>query len=329
MVVPSATRPGGKKITRAAAVPTIDLSMERSVIRERIVMACEDYGIFNVVNHGVSMDVVQRLERQGLEFFAKPPWEKQRAGPPRPFGYGCKNIGFNGDMGELEYLLLHTNPPSVTETSKSMSDDPASFSSAANDYIRAVTDLACELVDLVAEGLWLQEKSILNRLIGGADSDSVLRLNYYPPPPGDWEPSSSEYYPRERIGFGEHSDPQILTILRSNDIGGLQICLPDDERWVDVPPDPTGFYVMVGDVLQVLTNGRFVSVRHRAMANSVKPRLSTVYFAGPPLDAWIYPLPEMVSLKNPSLYVPFTWSDYKNAMHASRLGDRRLMFFKR
>ncbi|GMH10779.1 hypothetical protein Nepgr_012620 [Nepenthes gracilis] len=79
MVVPCATLPGGKKITRAAAVPTIDLSVERSVIRKRIFMASEDYGIFNVVNHGVSIDVVRRLERQGLEFFAELPWENMAA----------------------------------------------------------------------------------------------------------------------------------------------------------------------------------------------------------------------------------------------------------
>ncbi|GAB4830616.1 Gibberellin 2-beta-dioxygenase 2 [Ancistrocladus abbreviatus] len=304
-------------------VPTIDLSLNRSKTRKLIVKACEEYGIFKVVNHGVPMAVIDRLEKEGLEFFAKPAWEKQQtAGPARPFGYGCKNIGCNGDMGELEYLLLHINALlSISETSNSISRrHPASFSCAANDYIRAVADLASELLHLVAEGLWVPDRAIFSRLIRDADSDSLLRLNRYPPHPDG-------LVPVEKIGFGEHSDPQIFTILRSNDVAGLQICRPDG-LWVAVPPDPTAVYVMVGDVLQVMTNGKFYSVRHRVMTNSVKSRLSIMYFAGPPPSALISPLPELISPQNPSLYKSFTWSEYKNAAYTSRLGDCRLNRFK-
>ncbi|XP_010679464.2 gibberellin 2-beta-dioxygenase 2 [Beta vulgaris subsp. vulgaris] len=324
MVVSSPNPLKRTKKTKAVGVPTIDLSLkyeDRLSLSDLIVEACEEFGIFKVINHGISSDIISSLEKHGLDFFAMPSSEKHLAvGPnvPKPFGYGFRNIGNNGDVGDLEYLLLHANLSSTR---------PPVLSDAVDDYVGAVTDLTCELLDLMAEGMWVPDKTIFSRLIRDVQSDSLLRLNHYPPLENfDTLINGSN----ERIGFGEHSDPQILTILRSNDVGGLQISMPDG-LWVPVHPDPNAFYVMVGDALQVLTNGRFESVKHRAMANNSasKARMSMIYFGAPPINATISPIQEMVSPMNPSLYTPFTWGEYKRAMHTSRLSDCRLNLFKR
>ncbi|KAK4282592.1 hypothetical protein QN277_013950 [Acacia crassicarpa] len=320
MVVPSSNSMRTKKIN-AAGIPTVDFSMERSKLSESVIKACEQYGFFKVVNHGVPKDVISRLENEGIEFFSKSTSEKRQAGPATPFGYGCRNIGSNGDLGDLEYLLLHTNPLSISDRSKTISKNPTNFSCAVNDYIEAVRKVACEVVDLVAEGLWVPDKYAVSKLIRDVQSDSVLRINHYPP-----MKSSSKRDPS--MGFGEHSDPQILTILRSNEVGGLQICTHDG-LWIPVAPDPNEFFVMVGDALQVMTNGRLRSVRHRVMSNRVKKgRMSMMYFAAPPPNSWITALPKMVSAEKPSEYRPFTWAHYKQAAYSLRLGHSRLDLFR-
>ncbi|CAL5425866.1 unnamed protein product [Camellia sinensis] len=329
MVVPSPTPSLRTKKTMAVGIPIIDLSLERSVLSQKIVQACEEYGFFKVVNHGVPKEIISSMEKEGSDFFAKRSSEKQRAGPPSPFGYGCKNIGFNGDKGELEYLLLQTDPASISERSKAISNNPSKFSCVVNDYIQAVRDLSCEILDLIAEGLWVPDNSVFSKLIRDAHNDSCFRLNYYPPLKHFRELElSPKLNPDTRMGFGEHTDPQILTILRSNDVGGLQICL-DDGLWVPVLPDPNVFCVFVGDALKAMTNGRFVSASHRVLVtNTIKPRMSTIYFGAPPLDAYISPIPELVSPQKPSLYKHFTWSEFKKTFYSLRLGDCRLDLFK-
>lgn len=116
-------------------LPVIDLSAERSEVSKLIVEACEEYGFFKVINHGVSDDIIGQMEEEGLNFFTKPLSEKQKAGPATPFGYGCKNIGFNGDIGEVEYLLLDTNPLSVSQRSNSISNDPNKFRYSLNTIL--------------------------------------------------------------------------------------------------------------------------------------------------------------------------------------------------
>jgi gibberellin 2beta-dioxygenase len=79
----------------------------------------------------------------------------------------------------------------------------------------------------------------------------------------------------------------------------------------------------------VLTNGRFKSVKHRVVANSLKSRVSLIYFGGPPLTQMIAPLPQLLSEEEQSLYKEFTWCEYKKAAYKSRLGDNRLAQFQK
>nr|GMD63952.1 gibberellin 2-beta-dioxygenase 2 [Ipomoea batatas]GMD66688.1 gibberellin 2-beta-dioxygenase 2 [Ipomoea batatas] len=300
-----------KKKTRGRhGIPTIDLSSEdRARLSDQVVKACEEVGIFKVVNHGVSDKTVASMEMEALSFFSKPAAEKRRAGPATPFGYGCNAIGCNGDKGDLEYILLEANPGSISPTAHYS----LNFRCVVRDYVDAVRNVACEVLEVAAEGLRVQDKRVFSRMLRDPQSDSCFRVNHYP-----HNASSS---------FGEHTDPQILTVLRSNDVDGLQIRTRDG-LWVPVPADPKHMFVMVGDAFEALTNGRFRSVRHRVVGScslSLKARTSMMYFGAPGLNAVISPL-----LSPPHtrvLYKPFTWGEYKQAVYSLRLAHNRLALF--
>ncbi|PKA51541.1 Gibberellin 2-beta-dioxygenase 2 [Apostasia shenzhenica] len=334
MVVATLTPEGNERIL-AADLPVVDLSWSREKVRKLVVRACEEYGFFKVISHGVPEDVVELAEKESVGFFSLPASEKKKAGPPNPLGYGSKQIGFNGDSGDLEYLLLHASHCSIYHRVRALSmKDPHTLSYALSDYVQVVKELACDLLEIIAEGLGLEDRRSFSKLIRDSESDSLIRINHYPSPFNNdidhhHHHHNNKSSAESRVGFGEHSDPQILTILRSNDVEGLQIQPPmDSSVWVPVKSDPSAFFINVGDALQVMTNGRFVSVRHRAIANAQRSRLSTIFFAAPPLQTCVSPLPLMVTHNNPPRYKSYLWAEYKKLMYSLQLASNRLELFQ-
>nr|AFJ05044.1 gibberellin 2-oxidase [Vitis vinifera] len=310
-----------KSTTLFPVIPTVDLSEPDS--KHLVVKSCEEFGFFKVINLGIPLELISRLEIEVIEFFSLSLSEKQKAGPPDPFGYGNRSIGPNGDVGWVEYLLLTMNQERNSQKLATIFGKyPEKLCSALNDYVSAVKKMACELLELMADGLRIKPRNVFSKLLMDEQSDSVFRLNHYPPC-SELQASNG----KNMIGFGEHTDPQIISVLRSNNTSGLQISLGNGS-WVSVPPDANSFFINVGDSLQVMTNGRFKSVRHRVLANSIKSRISMIYFGGPPLNEKIAPLPSLVEGKE-SLYKEFTWFEYKRSAYKSRLGDNRLSQFER
>ncbi|KAM3299969.1 hypothetical protein ACQJBY_041135 [Aegilops geniculata] len=300
-----------------AAVPSVDLSAPGAAAA--VADACRGLGFFRATNHGVPAALVDALEARAAAFFALPHKDKMDASA-RPFGYGSKRIGCNGDVGWLEYILLSVGSGSVAAASL-----PPSLRAALEGYTDAMREVGARVLELMAEGLGVadEHRGVLRRMVAPDDvgeADEMMRVNHYPPCPSPLAAGQ-----RGVTGFGEHTDPQIISVLRSNRTGGLQIMLPDG-RWVPVAPATDSLFVIVGDSLQVLTNGRFQSVKHRvvAPAEGQQSRLSVIYFGGPAATQRIAPLPKLMREGERSLYREFTWAEYKKAAYKSRLGDHRL-----
>ncbi|WVZ96986.1 hypothetical protein U9M48_042557 [Paspalum notatum var. saurae] len=326
-----------------AAVPEINLAAAtagdaeaRSAAARAVARACEEHGFFKVTGHGVPAPLLARVEAAAAAFFALPQRDKERAAatvaPPAAagssFGYASKRIGAHGDLGWVEYLLLGvtagagaaTAPVALAGAPMSASADapPCCFREVLSEYIGAVRGLTCRVLELMAEGLGLgATPDVFTRLVLDGESDSMLRVNHYPPAP---RPGLT--------GFGAHTDPQIVSVLRSNAAAGLEISLPDG-TWAAVPSDRDSFFVNVGDAMQVLTNGRFRSVRHRVTVSSARPRVSLIFFGGPPPRERLAPLPGLVDREGGRRrYREFTWKEYKTSVYRTKLADNRLCYFE-
>ncbi|XP_055804615.1 gibberellin 2-beta-dioxygenase 1-like [Solanum dulcamara] len=302
-------------------IPVIDIVDPEA--NNFIIKACQEFGFFKVVNHGVPIETITKLENETVNFFNLSQIEKDKAGPANPFGYGNKRIGPKGDVGWVEYLLFTTNPELTLN--RSIPGNSLLFWGLVKEYVSAMRNMACVVLEKIAEGLMIEPKNVLSRMLSDEKSDSCFRLNHYPPCPELLQALSG----RKLIGFGEHTDPQLISVGRSNNTSGLQISLKDG-TWLSVPPDPYSFFINVGDSLQAMSNGRFRSVRHRVVADSLKARVSMVYFGGPPLSEKIAPLSCLMKEPNEKiLYNEFTWSEYKMSAYKTRLSDNRLSLFEK
>jgi isopenicillin N synthase-like dioxygenase len=90
-------------------------------------------------------------------------------------------------------------------------------------------------------------------------------------------------------GVGEHTDYGLLTILRQDEIGGLQV--RTGEGWIDAAPVRDAFVINIGDMLDRMTGGLYRSTPHRVVRNtSGRDRLSFPLFFDPNFHARVRPI---------------------------------------
>jgi isopenicillin N synthase-like dioxygenase len=91
--------------------------------------------------------------------------------------------------------------------------------------------------------------------------------------------------PSDSWGVGEHTDYGLLTILKQDGNGGLQVKSPSG--WLDAAPIPGSFVCNLGDMLDRLTGGRYRSTPHRVLPSTRGDRLSWPFFFDPNFNAEI------------------------------------------
>ncbi|CAN1173724.1 2-oxoglutarate-dependent dioxygenase 11 [Linum perenne] len=87
---------------------------------------------------------------------------------------------------------------------------------------------------------------------------------------------------------------------------------------------PCAFIVNVGDIIEIMSNGEYKSIEHRAMVNPDKERLSIAAFHGPSVKTMVGPIPELVNEKNQAKYQSISREEYMKLVFSCKLNGKGL-----
>ena len=283
-------------------VPIIDVQPlvadagDQKAVAAAMRQACTENGFFYVIGHGVSEDLNDRLEEVSHRFFAQDVETKLKirmalAGKAWRgyFAVGDELTSGKPDVKEGLYFgsQLGEDDPRVRAGLPLHGPNlfPAGipgFGDTILEYMAALTDLGHALMRGVALSLGLEPGYFRERYM--ADPLTLFRIFHYPPVTPKPEAEEGPE-PEEQWGVGEHTDYGVLTILKQDDVGGLQV--KTGSRWIDAPPVPNSFVCNIGDMLERLTRGLYRSTPHRVHNVSGRSRLSFPFFFDPAFDAHV------------------------------------------
>ncbi|CAN6349276.1 unnamed protein product [Urochloa humidicola] len=292
----------------AVSLPIIDMSRGRDEVRRAILDSGKEYGFIQVINHGISEQVLRDMDAVCHEFFEMPAADKaesyseDKSKPNRYFsGSSFETLGEKYWRDALS--LLYPLPSGDTS---GWPHKPRRLREVVGNYTARARGVAMEILRLVCEGLGLRPDYFVGDISGGR---IVVDLNYYPPSPN----------PSRMLGLPPHCDRDLITVLLPGAVPGLEIAY--NGGWIRVQPVPNSLVINFGMQLEVVTNGLLKGVLHRAATNSAATRLSVATFIVPADDCVVGPDEKFVSEDNPPRYRTMSVGEFKRIHNVVNLGS--------
>ncbi|TYH09479.1 hypothetical protein ES288_A07G099200v1 [Gossypium darwinii] len=270
---------------------------ERAATMELIKDACDNWGFFEVLNHGIPYDFMDKIESLTKEHYKKCMEQRFKELVASKALEGLQAEVTDMDW-ESTFYLRHLPESNMAE----IPDLTDEYRKVMKEFALKLEKLAEELLDLFCENLGL-EKGYLKKAFYGAKGPTFgTKVSNYPPCPT----------PDKIKGLRAHTDAGgIILLFQDPQVGGLQLL--KDGEWVNVPPLRHSIVINLGDQLEVITNGQYKSVEHRVIAQTDGARMSIASFYNPGSDAVIYPAPALLEKEEEEkkgLYPKFVFEDY-------------------
>lgn len=283
-------------------IPTIDLtpyladpsSEESAKIVEQVRQACITSGFFQLVGHGISKELQNRVQKAAEAVFALPLETKKKLMHPSLKNRGYEIIGSQAlqegalpDLKEGYYVGQHI--PSDDERAKLHphmiganifpEEIPEEILKAPTEqYYSECLGLAQKIMKILAKGLPYGEDIFVPFMSN--DPVCSIRLLHYPP---------QKSTDARQLGAGAHTDFGAITLLWQDMSGGLEVLNDAANEWVAVPPNPNAYVVNIGDMLSIWTKNAYKSAVHRVINKSTKDRYSVPFFVDGNTDVKLIP----------------------------------------
>jgi isopenicillin N synthase-like dioxygenase len=278
--------------TKSSEVRTAELT-----IIGQIGKACEEWGFFQVINHGIPAELIEEVLNISRIFFQYHAQEKmkvrakaQRGDQPQlPTGYNAYPPCRWDSYENLYYLA---GPAACN----AFPEDLPQLRSVVEKLMRFLSQTAELMESLISQSLRLPA-NFLKEFIG--DRIEPFKLLCYR------KARSQE----EEIGAREHQDSSCITLVGQDESGGYQVL--KDGKWVDIKPIKGALVINIGDILQVWSNNRFRSAVHRVVNSKERRRCSFAYGRIPNPDMIVKPFAQFTTGMNcPAAYTAFLYRDY-------------------
>ncbi|XP_004488976.1 protein SRG1 [Cicer arietinum] len=296
-------------------IPVIDmnnlLSLEfGSSELAKLHLACKDWGFFQLVNHGVNSSLVEKVKLEIQDLFNLPMSEKKKFWQSSQHMEGFGQAFVVSEEQKLDWadLFFMTTLPKHLRMPQLFPQLPLHMRDTFELYSIELKKLAMIIVEYMGKALKIDEKEMSILFEDGVQS---MRMNYYPPCP----------QPEKVIGLTPHSDGSGLTILlQLNEVEGLQV--RKDGMWVPVKPLPNAFIVNIGDILEIITNGIYRSIEHRATVNSKKERISIATFYTSRHDGEVGPATSLINEETPARFKRIGLKEFLRNLFARKLDGK-------
>ncbi|KAK7243524.1 hypothetical protein RIF29_38323 [Crotalaria pallida] len=284
-------------------VPLIDMAKLVNALTQeeelqKLHLACKDFGVFQVLNHGVSNTSLKNMRSQVQGFFDLPFQEKKKWAqkPGSLEGYGQAFVTSEEQKLDWNDMLFLKSLPIEKRKLDLWPQNPSGFRETLERYSEDMREAAFSIVKFITMSLGLQDTQISESFREGLYD---IRMNCYPPCPE----------PERVLGIVPHADNSGITLLLDcADFPGLQFL--KDGKWVNVEPIEGAIVANIGHIIEVMSNGIYKAPDHRAVVNKLKERLSVVTFCfpGPSMD--IAPAKKLIGEGNPPKYKSMTHAEY-------------------
>ncbi|SPL71703.1 2-oxoglutarate-dependent ethylene/succinate-forming enzyme [Acinetobacter stercoris] len=277
-------------MSNSYVLPVVDISKlsspcleDRLKVAHALDQACKEVGFLYLKGEQFKVELFEKLHETAQQYFAKSESDKMQ----NYIGLSQNHSGYvpigeeqfienSYDLKEAydinyDYQSSENRRPLLGPTQW---PNDHTFKKHVLNYYQHIKEIGQQVFQGFALAFELDEYYFTPHI---ANAPSQLRLIHYP------------YHPdiTDKAGIGAHTDYECFTLLFPT-ATGLQV-LDKTGKWIDIPLIEGTLVMNIGDMMEILSNGRYLATKHRVKKVS-EERYSFPFFFSCDYDYIIQPL---------------------------------------